>query len=420
MNDREASRRRYSTILITIGIIILTYPILTEGYGAFAQYQLKSSWDAEILRQEKLAQIEERRQASRVGESAVTNENAVLTRIVGSGSARGRSDLSPFPPTKIRIPKLNIEQVVVEGIDVDALKSGPGHYPGTANPGQPGNVAIAGHRVTYTQPFNRIDELNSGDEIILETLDYIYTYKVTISKVLEPDDVSMLTPTDGAELTLTTCTPKYSARYRLDVRAALFKATPRQKPTIFRRLIASVAPPEPEKMPQNFLELATAEAKKSIAKNPQDFVARLRLGAAYQARKRYKEAESEYKRAAELNPGSAQPHYQLGLLYEQLTKTSLAIEELNQALILDPKNEDVIFKLGALYLKEKKYDQAIGVLQKGVEMSPYSADFHYNLGLALEKSGTRDIALIHYQQALQFVPDYQEAKAGLNRVLKKP
>ncbi|MBV8690855.1 MAG: class E sortase, partial [Actinobacteria bacterium] len=87
----------------------------------------------------------------------------------------------------IKIPRLGLEKAVVEGVGVEDLKKGPGHYPGTPLPGQPGNAAIAGHRTTYGAPFNRLDELSPGDEVLVTTVKGSYTYKVAMSHVVKPD-----------------------------------------------------------------------------------------------------------------------------------------------------------------------------------------------------------------------------------------
>ena len=78
----------------------------------------------------------------------------------------------------LRIPKFgaSYEVPVLEGADLSVLARGVGHYPSSAMPGQIGNFAIAGHRVTHGQPFSRLLELNKGDQIIVETRSAIYTY----------------------------------------------------------------------------------------------------------------------------------------------------------------------------------------------------------------------------------------------------
>jgi sortase A len=131
----------------------------------------------------------------------------------------------------IKFPKLNVEKTVVEGVSVSDLKKGPGHYPETPMPGHIGNVAVAGHRTTYGAPFYRLDELKSGDAILITTREGQFKYKVTQSKVVGPDDSSVLNPTPDNRLTLTTCHPRFTASQRLVIIASLEgKADPRPSP----------------------------------------------------------------------------------------------------------------------------------------------------------------------------------------------
>ena len=94
---------------------------------------------------------------------------------------------------------------------------GPGHYPGTPLPGQAGNAAIAGHRTTYGGPFYDLNELVAGDLITVTTVQGAFRYAVVDSEVVDPTDGSVLDRTPVPELTLTTCTPWYSAARRLVV-----------------------------------------------------------------------------------------------------------------------------------------------------------------------------------------------------------
>ena len=118
----------------------------------------------------------------------------------------------------IEIPKINVTKAVVQGVGVEDLKKGPGHYPQTPLPGQKGNAAIAGHRTTYGHPFYDIDALKAGDDIFIS-----------------PHDVAVLDPTPDNLLTLTTCTPRFSAAQRLIVVSRLIgpakEAPPPAPPT---------------------------------------------------------------------------------------------------------------------------------------------------------------------------------------------
>lgn len=128
----------------------------------------------------------------------------------------------------IEIPRIGLARVIVEGVSKADLKKGPGHYPGTPLPGQAGNSGIAGHRTTYGAPFNRIDELRPGDEVIVSTPQGRFVYKVIPAPGSEeawfavpPTDGSVLADKGDNRITLTACHPKYSARQRIIVSAVL-------------------------------------------------------------------------------------------------------------------------------------------------------------------------------------------------------
>jgi sortase A len=132
------------------------------------------------------------------------------------------------PPTPIgeavaviRIPKIGVEKAVVEGVGVSDLTKGPGHYPDTPLPGQPGNAGIAGHRTTYGAPFYELDRLDLGDQIEVTTLQGTYRFVVDRTSVVSPEQLEVLDPTTESRLTLTTCNPRFSSRQRLVVSAVL-------------------------------------------------------------------------------------------------------------------------------------------------------------------------------------------------------
>jgi sortase A len=119
------------------------------------------------------------------------------------------------PVAKIRIPSIGVSRTVVEGVSLDQLKRGPGHYPETPLPGQKGNVSIAGHRTTYGQPFHNVDKVKVGDQVIFETLQGTFVYEITESLVVEPNQVEILEDKGDNRVTLIACHPKYSAAQRL-------------------------------------------------------------------------------------------------------------------------------------------------------------------------------------------------------------
>jgi sortase A len=136
-------------------------------------------------------------------------------------------------------PKIGLDKIVVQGVEVDDLRRGPGHYKSTPMPGQKGNAAIAGHRTTYGAPFGDIDKLEPGDEIYVSTLQGEFTYRVlsqaaadgTVSGhfIVDPTDVWVLDDAGDSRLTLTACHPKFSASNRIVVQALLVEP-PAPKP----------------------------------------------------------------------------------------------------------------------------------------------------------------------------------------------
>ena len=126
--------------------------------------------------------------------------------------------------TRIKIPAIGLDTVVVEGTTPSALRAGAGHYPQTPLPCEGGNVSIAGHRTTYGRPFGNVDQLKPGDTIELTTPIGGCVYQVAKAPfVVAPTDMSVIDPTGERSLTLTTCHPTGSAAQRLIVRATWVK-----------------------------------------------------------------------------------------------------------------------------------------------------------------------------------------------------
>ncbi|MFP5577075.1 MAG: class E sortase [Acidimicrobiia bacterium] len=163
-------------------------------------------------------------------DTTTTTSTTTTTTEAGDRPARSTTTTTaaPAPPpddgeavARISIPKIGVDQIVVEGVGRDDLKKGPGHYPHTPLPGQPGNSAIAGHRTTYGQPFHRVDELAPGDEILVTTLQGTFRYEVSGTEIVLPSQVEVIEDQGDDRLTLTSCHPKYSARQRIIVSALL-------------------------------------------------------------------------------------------------------------------------------------------------------------------------------------------------------
>jgi sortase A len=118
---------------------------------------------------------------------------------------------------RIEIPAIGVSEYVVEGTDTGDLRKGPGHYPDTPLPGDPGTSAIAGHRTTYGAPFRDIDDLKPGQVIRVDMPDGRFIYRVERVAIVDDQDLSVLEPVGYRRLMLSACHPLYSAAERVIV-----------------------------------------------------------------------------------------------------------------------------------------------------------------------------------------------------------
>ena len=122
----------------------------------------------------------------------------------------------------IKIPKVDIQYPVVEGTTSSILKKSLGHFKGTALAGEVGNFCVAGHRnSSYAKYFNRLDEVNVGDEIVVETRTSQYTYIVNKTFKIHESETGVLDQTDEKKITLITCTNGFKPKYRIVVQGTL-------------------------------------------------------------------------------------------------------------------------------------------------------------------------------------------------------
>jgi LPXTG-site transpeptidase (sortase) family protein len=141
---------------------------------------------------------------------------------------------------RVEIPKIGVSQPMFEGVGLDVLANGPGHWPGTAMPGDNGNTVVAGHRVTHTHPFLDIDQLNPGDQVIFTTPAGRFVYAVTQTFIVTPDATWIANPTPDPTITLFACHPKHEKTHRIVVTGTLISAD---------RTAPPPAPPAPAKAP---------------------------------------------------------------------------------------------------------------------------------------------------------------------------
>lgn len=156
------------------------------------------------------------------------------------GKVEVPTDFAPGPGRpvfRLRIPAIDFNQMVVEGVGTQELRRGPGHFPSCRRgfdrplcteldevwPGEEGRAIISGHRTTYGAPFYNIDRLKTGDTIVTETKWGEFTYEVTDKEIVPPDSTDIANPAAAtfAEIVLTTCNPRFSAAERLIVYARM-------------------------------------------------------------------------------------------------------------------------------------------------------------------------------------------------------
>jgi sortase A len=118
---------------------------------------------------------------------------------------------------RIAIPAIDLDAVIVQGTDTATLQKGPGHYPRTGLPGQRTTIGIAGHRTTYLAPFRDIDEIEQGDELVVELPYGAFTYAVEKTRIVDPSAVRIVRDVEYERLVLTACHPLHSAAERYAV-----------------------------------------------------------------------------------------------------------------------------------------------------------------------------------------------------------
>jgi sortase A len=206
--------RHLSTVLIVSGILLLLDAGLTVAYqepvsGIYNHFQQnKLAGDFEELSDVPPTELEQQALASLPDDTArVAFAARALDRKIEAGDAIGR----------IKIPRVGLEKVIIEGTESSDLQQGPGHYADTPMPGAPGTVAIAGHRTTYGAPFRQLDKLRKGDPIELEMPYATVSYEVIDTKIVPPSATYVTARKSFDQLVLTACHPLYSAKQRIVV-----------------------------------------------------------------------------------------------------------------------------------------------------------------------------------------------------------
>jgi sortase A len=183
MTEAPIPRRRGHRLLRLLERLLLVAGLAGLGYYSWATVEAK------------LYQAYENRQLDAILASAPASPERPVTRVpLAPGSVMGR----------IEIARLGVSAVVRTGSDARTLQLAVGHVPGTAYPGEAGNVGLAGHRDTF---FRRLSDVQPDDEIVMTTAEGRFIYRVERTDVVQPSDVWVLDPTPHPTLTLVTCYP---------------------------------------------------------------------------------------------------------------------------------------------------------------------------------------------------------------------
>ncbi|MFD3929234.1 class E sortase [Streptomyces sp. NPDC058614] len=241
---RQAIRRRAlwtgGELLVTLGVVLLLL-VVHQLWWTNRQAQHNAAREVQALEREWGASTPSA-PATEAAPSAAPTEDAGQERQPAVNSTGTQPSWSQAYAI-LTIPRLGLRVPVAEGVGKQGVlnKGYVGHYKDTQQPGQAGNFALAGHRNTHGEPFRYINRLKRGDEISVETEAALYTY--TVDKTLPQTSAgdggvigavprSTAKPAYGYSdpgyyITLTTCTPEYTSKYRLVVWGKLTSTRPR-------------------------------------------------------------------------------------------------------------------------------------------------------------------------------------------------
>jgi len=224
----ENMKKSVSWILIGVGVLILCFALFQKVTTTYYENKIINEYTEYIdnLKDQKMLSAEEPSIVEKpdvLEESAQINEKSYETQ-----SEIKQENIKRFDDHEIsgiiEIPNIKVSAAILEGTDDKALKYSVGHYPETAQPGEVGNCVLLGHRnYLYGHFFRRLDELEKGDEIIIKKDENTYTYIVSESFVVSPENVWVLDQTSDSIITMITCTPIGTYTDRLIVRGVVLE-----------------------------------------------------------------------------------------------------------------------------------------------------------------------------------------------------
>jgi sortase A len=217
--------RILGTLMVVGGVLTLLWVVVvwqwqdpfTALYTRWEQHRLASSYDERFAKFHPLRPASESLAAER---RAIAREAALYRRDSKRGQAIGR----------IKVPRLGLNMILVNGTDHDTLMKGPGRDLRTFMPGQGQLVYIAGHRTTYLAPFSHIDSLRLGDRVTIEMPYATFLYRIVRRRIVPSDDLAVLKSHGHEVVILQACHPRFFATHRYLAYAAPVRVEPREGP----------------------------------------------------------------------------------------------------------------------------------------------------------------------------------------------
>ena len=207
-------RHRFGTLLLVVGIGVLAWTAtvylwkdpFTTAYTAYEQRRLEENLDRQFESWKPSPElvVQPGKPNPKPEHDDVSREAKRFRLASEDGDAIAR----------LRVPRLGINIVVIDGTDAGDLRRGPGRHRETFMPGEGELVYVAGHRTTYGAPFSDIDQLEVGDTISIELPYGSVEYHVTSHRIVDDNDLSVLESRDREELVLQACHPRFFASQR--------------------------------------------------------------------------------------------------------------------------------------------------------------------------------------------------------------
>jgi len=234
MSARRAVRT-LGTLMLVGGVAVLAWVIVvwqwqdpfTALYTSWKQHQLSQSYDRRARDYRPPAQITSVAKAQGATQAgAIAAEVRAEARQYRLDSRRGQAI------GRLRVPRLGLNMVLVDGTDDASLKKGPGLDRRTYMPGEGQLVYIAGHRTTFLAPFAHIERMRAGDPVTIEVPYATFVYRVVTKKIVSADDLAALRSNGREIVKLQACHPRFFASHRYIVSARLVRIDPRGQPAI--------------------------------------------------------------------------------------------------------------------------------------------------------------------------------------------